>query len=195
MGKMVLQTYAPSSAQYGFHFWGNQENIFTPVIRQQIRNLQVSDKGHYTVYLPAYDDRRLVKRLSAFKQTKWQVFSKHNQKPVEIDNIKIQPINNEVFTESLATSSGIICGAGFETPAEALHLGKKLLVIPMKSQYEQHLNAAALEVLGVPVLKSLKPKHHDFVSEWMSNGLAIKINYPDITQQIVDEVIHNHRGQ
>lgn len=50
----------------------------------------------------------------------------------------------------------MLCGAGFETPAEVLHLNKKLLVVPMKSQYEQHCNAAALKKLGVPVLKKVK---------------------------------------
>jgi hypothetical protein len=35
----------------------------------------------------------------------------------------------------------------FETPAEALFLGKKLLVIPMTGQYEQECNAAALAAL------------------------------------------------
>jgi hypothetical protein len=48
--------------------------IFTPVIRRQIRKAQVTDKGHYTVYLPAYDDGRLFNFLSHFKQVKWQVF-------------------------------------------------------------------------------------------------------------------------
>ncbi len=47
----------------------------------------------------------------------------------------------------------MLCGAGFETPAEALFLGKKLMVIPMKGQYEQHINAASLKELGIPVLK------------------------------------------
>jgi len=46
-----------------------------------------------------------------------------------------------------------------ETPAEAIFLKKKLIVIPMKNQYEQAFNAKALEELGVPVLKTLKKKH------------------------------------
>ena len=54
-----------------------------------------------------------------------------------IDNIIIRPVNNQDFVKSLSTCSGVICGAGFETPAEALFLKKKLLVIPMKGQFEQ----------------------------------------------------------
>jgi len=41
-----------------------------------------------------------------------------------------------------------------ETPAEALFFKKKLMVIPMKGQYEQLYNAECLKQLGVPIIKS-----------------------------------------
>ncbi len=192
MGRLILNNYAPGSAAYGFHFTSNGDNIFTPVIRSQVRDREVSDKGHYTVYLPSYDDKRLIKRLSAYKGIKWEVFSKHNKKQVTSGNITIYPINNEKFTQSMASSTGVLCGAGFETPAEALFLGKKLLVIPMKSQYEQHLNAAALKAMGVPVVKSLKSKHEPAIWEWLGQDKRVTVNYPDNTQEIIDMVIKKH---
>ena len=88
----------------------------------------------------------------------------------------------------MATSAGVLCGAGFETPAEALFMQKKVLVIPMKTQYEQHLNAAALKDLGVPVVKSLKEKHYEIIKDWIANGKPIKVNFPDNTQQVLDRV-------
>lgn len=191
-GKLILQNYAPATHRYGFHFRGDGDSIFTPVVRQQVRDHQVTDQGHYTVYLPSYDDKKLIKYLSAYKDVKWDIFSKHNKKPIAMKNIIIQPVNNVLFTASMAASSGVLCGAGFETPAEALYLGKKLLVIPMKNQYEQQLNAAALKELGVPVVKNLKPKNSDVISDWLENGKAIPVNYPDITQEIVDKVVERH---
>jgi len=192
MGKLILNNYAPGTAAYGFHFTADGKNIFTPVIRGQVREQEITDKGHYTVYLPAYDDKRLVKRLSAFKGVKWEVFSKHNKKTFTSGSITVQPINNEKFTKSMATATGVLCGAGFETPAEALFLGKKLLVIPMKNQYEQHLNAAALKAIGVPVVKSLKPKHEAVISAWLENDNRVTVDYPDITQQIIDRMMEKH---
>ena len=118
----------------------------------------LENKGHYTVYLPAYDDKRILKVLRECKGVDWQVFSKHNKKVIKEKNIIIQPINNEAFIKSMATSEGVLCGAGFETPAEALFMKKKLMVIPMKGQYEQQCNAAALKEMGVPVIKNLKEK-------------------------------------
>ena len=92
----------------------------------------------------------------------------------------------------MAQSAGVLCGAGFETPAEALFMKKKLLVIPMKSQYEQHLNAAALKSMGVPVIKSLKPKHNDTIINWIDNGKVINVNYPDNTREILERILEKH---
>ena len=195
MGKLILKNYAPVTAQYGFHFAKFDTNIFTPVIRQQVRQQAISNKGHYTVYLPAYDDKRLVKRLTEFPDVQWDVFSKHNKKTFKHKNVSIQPIDNEKFIKSMAESAAVLCGGGFETPAEALFMKKKLLVIPMKTQYEQQLNAAALKQMGVPVVKSLKPKHSEIILDWINNGKPIEVNYPDTTQKILDMVFKNHAPQ
>jgi len=186
IGRLILKNYAPVTAQYGFHFKAFDKNIFTPVIRQQVREQEITNKGHYTVYLPAYDDKRLIKRLSEFKDVEWDVFSKHNKKVFKHKNVSIQPIDNKAFIKSMAQSAGVLSGGGFETPAEALFMKKKLLVIPMKNQYEQQLNAAALKAMGVPVIKSLKPKHDEKIQDWLNNGQPVKVNYPDNTQQVLD---------
>jgi len=189
IGKAILKNYAPTTKQYGFHFKSYDENIFTPVIRKQVRDQKIKNKGHYTVYLPAYDDRRIIKVLKQFENTEWQVFSKHNKKRMTEKNITIRSINNEAFIKSMATSEGVLCGAGFETPAEALYMNKKLMVIPMKGQYEQHCNAAALEEMGVPVLKSLNLKHSDKIKNWIESENKIQVDYPDITEKIVNNVL------
>ena len=56
----------------------------------------------------------------------------------------------------------------------------------MKGQYEQQCNAAALAMMGVPVLKSLKEKHLDKIKSWTSNPQSIPVIYPDITENIID---------
>lgn len=191
-GKAVLKKYAPTTAQYGFHFKAYDNNIFTPVIRKEVRNQVVENKGHYTVYLPAYEDKRIIKVLKEIDYIQWEVFSKHNKKAYKEKNISLQPINNEAFIKSMATSTGVLCGAGFETPAEALFLKKKLMVIPMKSQFEQHCNAAALKDLGVPVIKSLKKKHLEKIMDWIDLDNIIEVNYPDCTEDILNNILAEH---
>ncbi len=192
VGKAVLHNYAPVTEAYGFHFEGYDKNIFTPVIRNQVRNAQPLINDHYTVYLPAYGDERIIEVLGEIKNIQWQVFSKHSQKEYKEKNIHIRPINNDDFIESLITCTGILCGAGFETPAEALYLKKKLMAIPMKGQYEQQCNAAALKAMGVPVIKSLKKKHADKIKAWVKGNQFIPVYYPDNTETIINMLIKKH---
>jgi len=192
MGKLILKNYAPNTAQYGFHFQAYENNIFTPVIRRQVRDQIIENKGHYTVYLPAYDDKRLIAKLSQFKNVSWDVFSKHNRKQFSSKNVTVQPIHNEKFIRSMAQSEGVLCGAGFETPAEALFMKKKLLVIPMKNQYEQQLNAAALKQMGVPVIKNLNDRYDMVINNWINSSRTVEVNYPDMTREIIDQIIEKH---
>jgi uncharacterized protein (TIGR00661 family) len=192
IGKAILKNYAPSDAKYGFHFKSYAENIFTPVVRKQVRELNIENNGHYTVYLPAYDDKRILKVLKQCGDTQWQVFSKHNKQLMGYRNITIQPINNEAFIESMASAHGILCGAGFETPAEALFMKKKLMVIPMKGQYEQQCNAAALKEMGVPVLKSLKLENVGKIMNWIQNGSTVDVDYPDNTEILINHILSIH---
>ncbi len=186
---MVLRYYAPCKTGVGFHFKSFAENIFTPVIRKEIREAAVTNLGHYTVYLPAYDDKKLISFFSNFKNVQWQIFSKHTKKSYLSDNCLIKPVSAEEFTSSFISCNGILCGAGFETPAEALFMGKKLLVIPMKHQYEQHCNAAGAAQLGVPVIKKLKKKYIHIVDAWLNDPKAIQVNYKDETNKIIDQVL------
>lgn len=191
-GKLILKRYAPTATHYGFHFAAFDENIFTPVIRKEIRNTEVKQKSHYTVYLPAYDDEKLIKRLKQIEDVKWHIFSKHTRQKYKDKNIRIKPIENESFIKSFAGCEGMLCGAGFETPAEALFLNKKLMVIPMKNQFEQQCNAAALDMLGIPVLKNFKKKQIPKIQDWVQNGKSLEISYPDITEEIIDMVLAKH---
>ena len=193
MGKFIMKNYAPVSDSYGFHFKKYHESIYTPVIRKAIRELEPTNDGHYTVYLPSYDDAHLLKHLSKFTDVQWDVFSKHNNQGFQYKNVKINPIHSDTFVQSMASSAGVLCGAGFETPAEALYLEKKLLVIPMKNQYEQHLNAAALGEMGVPVIQSLKRKYEYEIELWLNDQSRIDVSYPNNTMQIIETIINKYK--
>lgn len=195
VGESVLKYYAPVTAAYGFHFEAFAENIFTPVIRKEIRDAAVSDEGHYTVYLPAYDDKILVKHLSFFEGVQWKVFTKHSKEAYTFKNIDVMPIENDAFIKSMASAKGVLCGAGFEGPAEALFLGKKVLAIPMHGQYEQHCNAAGLKRLGVPIITELSRKFYNDISLWLNNEQNIYVHFPDQTANIVSLLISNHARQ
>jgi len=192
IGQVALRRYAPTTHQYGFHFKRYEGDIFTPVIRKEIRNIKPENQNHYTVYLPAYSDKKIIKFLTKFPEIHWQVFSKHTTHSYIEGSISVHRIHNERFIKSLATAEGVFCGAGFETPAEALFLKKKLLVVPMKNQFEQLCNAAALQEMGIPVIKNLKQKQIHTFKSWLDSSETISVNYPDSTQKIIDIIFNNH---
>lgn len=185
VGEWLIHNYAPAHHHVGFHFERYDEFIFTPVVRSFIRELSVKQKDHYTVYLPAYDDKKLVPLLSRFANVQWHVFSKHTKTAYNVGKLSVFPVNNKKFVESLTSSKGVLCGAGFETPAESLFLGKKLMVVPMKAQLEQHYNAAALKKMGVPVLKKVKKKQLLKIEQWLDSSDIIHVDYPDVTSEAV----------
>jgi uncharacterized protein (TIGR00661 family) len=189
VGEWVLHNYAPTDANVSFHFERYDKDMFTPVIRSAVREARASVNEHYTVYLPAYDDKKLVPLLAKLPQVKWHIFSKHTKKAYHVGKLSVYPVNKDEFAASMTSCKGVLCGAGFETPAEALYLGKKLMVIPMKSQLEQHYNAASLKQLGVPVLKRLKKKSLEKIQAWIDSEATITVDYADDTAQAVERAI------
>ncbi|MCW5910961.1 MAG: glycosyl transferase [Cyclobacteriaceae bacterium] len=192
-GEWMLKNYAPVKKYVGFHFDEYDKNIFTPVVRTAIREAAPNDHGHYTIYLPAYDDKKLVQLLLKIAKVKWHIFSKHTKKPYHVGRISVYPVSGHDFIESVVTASGVLCGAGFETPAEVLHLNKKLLVVPMKSQYEQHCNAAALKKLGVPVLKKVKKKSIKKIECWLEEVKPLNISFEDVAGKAVEKALSKFR--
>ncbi|MFD2161846.1 glycosyltransferase family protein [Paradesertivirga mongoliensis] len=188
----VFKHYAPTTHQIGFHFETYDSFINTPVIRSEIRSLETNDFGHITVYLPAYHDNLLVNFLKRIPEVRWEVFSKHSKRTYTDKNVFVQPINNQQYNKSLANSSGLLTGGGFEGPAEALYLGKKVLVMPMKYQYEQLCNAEAIKQMGVPVIYSLDDDFIPRVKSWLHCPDKVSVHFPDSTSDIVADMVEKY---
>lgn len=189
--ELLLKYYSPTDHHIGFHFDRYDDFINTPVIRSGIRSLEPKNMGHYTVYLPAYDDRTLVKYLSQV-DVPWQIFSKRQKTTYQEGNVQVNPVNNEAFNQSMANCEGLLTGGGFEGPAEALFLQKKVLMIPMKDQYEQQCNALAASKLGVPVIYDVDDTFVSKIKNWVEGDNHIKVNFPDETAAIVENMVRKY---
>jgi uncharacterized protein (TIGR00661 family) len=60
-------------------------------------------------------------------------------------NLEFRAPSTEGFLTDLASARAVVCTAGFTLMAEAMHLGKPLLVTPNQGIFEQRLNALFLE--------------------------------------------------
>ncbi len=188
LSRLILKHYAPFSKNIGLHFKATGDNILTPVINSEIRKLLAVKNKHYTVYLPSYDDHTLIEILTCFQDTAWEVFSKHCKDELKVRNVLIRPISRQDYLKSLSTSTGALCGAGFEGPAEALFLRKKLMVIPMKSQYEQQCNALALKSMGVPFIPEFSSRYIHKIDHWLKSDKIVNVNYPDHSALVIDKL-------
>ena len=189
LGELILKRYAPAQNSIGLHFDNYDKNIFTPVIRSDIRNAEPKDLGHVTVYLPAFGTMELMNFFKKIRAFKFHIFSKHISSSFEIDNLLFSPINLKGFSKSLINCHSIIMSSGFEGPSEALYLGKKLMVIPIKGQYEQECNAEALKKMGVPVFKKLDWETLVHIVNHLNYGNHTKMEYKNLTESIIENQI------
>ena len=185
MGEWVLRNFAPCDRAIGFHFEKYDDFIETPIIRQAIRNIIPEAGNHYTVYLPSFEPKRLIKCLSFNKNIEWHIFARNLDTPIQCDNFKIMPIDQERWLESFGTCQGALLGSGFEGPSEALFLGKKLMTIPIQGHYEQQANAAALKKIGVRVVDKITTAFRQEVQDWIAFDQPIKKYYPDNAAEIL----------
>ena len=193
-GELILKQYASASEYVGLHFTQYDDFIFSPVIKQEILQAEPTEKGHVTVYLSHYSDEVVLNELHKIKDISFEVFSKKVRQPTRSANVTLFPISNEGFTQSLIHSQGVITGAGFETPAEVLYLGKKLLVLPIKGQYEQLCNAAALKDFKVSVVDQIEVDFHSRILQWLSSPSTVPLQLSHNTYQIVQMAIEKGRA-
>ncbi|HEV2354207.1 MAG TPA: glycosyltransferase family protein [Puia sp.] len=191
VGAWILRNYARATEYVGLHFQQYDDFILPPVIKKEILQAEPRDKDYVTVYLSSYNDATIRQYLQPLKAWRWQVFSKEVARPVEDGNILFLPVSKGAFNKSLISCSAILTGAGFETPAEALYLGKKLMVMPIRGQYEQSCNAAALAKMGIPVLDALDAGFGQVFGAWMAQRKRPRLALDYSTEAIVSYLMHH----
>ena len=190
----ILNNYAPADSEIGFHFQRYAPEIRTPIIRRQVREALVTYVGHITVYLPAYGAQALLAVLGEIPEVRWEVFSRHWDMPTTKGNVRFLPASSDGFLTSMASSNGVLCGAGFETPSEALFLGKPLLVVPMKGQFEQQCNAAALAQMGVTTMPEFGAQSVETLRAWLDESKTVAVDYPDESREILLQALEGSKA-
>ena len=186
----VIANMSPSKYAVGFHFEPYDSFILPPIIRKDILDLELEDKGHYTIYLPSYSAEEIVAFTAQFPKHCFELFSRVEKEYVS-GNTTVKPVGVQAYLESFRTCKGLICGAGFEAPSEALHCGKKLLISPIKGQYEQASNAVGAERLGVSVFNSLDEEGALIWLHFLTSSKPIKIEFPDYAEELVQRLVNN----
>ncbi|MDG5768334.1 glycosyltransferase family protein [Balneolales bacterium ANBcel1] len=191
--EFLFSYFSPCNDYIGIHFDNYDYNIFTPLIHPVFYNIDISLMNHITVYHPAYHFKKWIPILNNLKDVEWHLFTRDIKENKQINNVTLKPFNHYEFAISMASSIGVITAAGFETPAEALHLGKRILSIPMKNQYEQQCNAIALEMLGALTVKKLHRGIDSTIYSWLSTPMPAPMNYPDVREDITQSILNMYK--
>ena len=186
LGNWVLNKFVKSTDYLGLHFESYDKNIYNPIIKDEIINAFPIDNGHITVYLPQYSIAFLSPYLLTQSKFNFEVFTKEVTQVTEYKNLTLLPIDNKTFTNSLIQCHGIITAGGFETPAEALYLKKKLLSIPILNHFEQECNGAAMQKLGVTVIKKIDKNFNQVFTEWVQAENKTQFTLTHSTEEIVN---------
>ena len=189
----AIKYIIPSNLGYGYHYKKYTDRIFFPIIRDKVRNLDISRSDEIIIYLPTYSPSNLIEVISQLPQNKkWTIFSAAVKSREIISKVNLEPLSEELFLEKFASCYGIVCAGGFATTSEAIFLGKPMLVVPVEAQIEQQFNAAALKKEGVTVIDRFSSKNIDHISKWVDSPKIFEIKYKDESKEIVEELINDY---
>ncbi len=189
----AIEYIIPSNLGYGYHYKKYADRIFFPIIRDKVRNLNISESNEIIIYLPTYSPSKLVEIIKQLPKGKnWTIFSPDTKSKQVISEVNVEPLSEDLFLKKFASCYGIVCAGGFATTSEAIFLGKPMLVVPVEAQIEQQFNAAALMEEGVIVIDRFSQKNLETISKWVDSPSIFKIDYKDESKEIVDTLINDY---
>lgn len=119
--------------------------LFPPILRREIFELQAREEAVFIVY-HTQGFESFNEMLRSFPQWTFLIYGWGEER---VDaNLHYRAFDRVAFLDDLARCAGVMATAGFTLMTEALHLGKPYLALPMRGQFEQHLNALLLDQLG-----------------------------------------------
>jgi uncharacterized protein (TIGR00661 family) len=124
----------------------NDTYLFPPILREEILQAPRSRGEHILVYQTAQTYEELLPVLRAINGETFFIYGLKSQG--EEGNLSFRAFDESRFINDLASARAVITNGGFSLIAEAIYLGKPILSIPIKKQFEQVLNALYVERLG-----------------------------------------------
>jgi uncharacterized protein (TIGR00661 family) len=183
VARWVLRNFAPADVALGLHWHSFDQPILPPVVPAYLPTEVSPAHDKVLVYLPFEDIEEVRRLLAPFDRHRFFIYHQASR-PAPESHLHVRPYSRGGFLQDLAESAGVITNAGFELVSEALHLGKKVLVKPLRGQLEQQSNAKALTVLGLgSTMRRLDP---DAVDAFLARRAGPTVRYPDVARLIAD---------
>jgi len=182
-----LRFYTPINSTISSHFYHFNQSILPPFIEKSLKNQNAVKvmKNTFLVYLAWEEQDQMISTLNTIKENEFIYYSSVD-KEVQIGNVTLKPYSNKYFKEDLIACNGLITNAGFQLPAEAIYLGKKILCKPLKGQPEQEHNAKTLKRLQHATVCSEFTKEE--IELWIRNGKQKKELYNESIDLMIEMI-------
>jgi uncharacterized protein (TIGR00661 family) len=123
--------------------------LHPPVLRPEIRTARPEPGEHLLVYQTSTSNEALPGILAGCgRECRIYGLRRDLKKEVREGNLRYRPFSEAAFIEDLRTARAVISGGSFTLMSEAVHLGRPMLSVPVKKQFEQTLNGRYLQKLG-----------------------------------------------
>ena len=120
--------------------------IVPPILRDEILKARPSRGEHVLVYQTSTSDRALIGQLNRLQAHKFAVYGL-GREGVE-GNCTLHAFSEQRFVRDLASARAVVTNGGLSLMHEAIYLGKPVLSVPVRHQFEQEMNARYLEHYG-----------------------------------------------
>lgn len=179
--RAMLRQFAPCDIPLGMHWEPIRADVIPPLIHAHSGDVEVKART-ILVYLPFEQIYEIHDLLRQFPGWHFKVFHPQARR-MDVENCSYFPPDRPGFQKAMQQCNGIIANAGFETSSEALAAGRRILVKPLRGQFEQTANALCLQRRGLgSMMKSMDP---DIVKSWLENSRPVQMNWPDIGAEVV----------
>jgi len=175
---LFMQNFAPATIRLGLH-WHHFGCPILPPIADTHEQEVTTVENKIVVYLGFEQQSAILDLITPFGDYDFYVYGKID-KAEDLGHIKLRPLSREGFLNDLSSCNGVITNAGFELASEAIHLGKKILVKPLKGQMEQLSNGKALEQLQLGMcMNGLQSEDWDNTHK-LTEQLWRQVHSPDL---------------
>jgi uncharacterized protein (TIGR00661 family) len=119
--------------------------VVPPLLREEVKKLSPTREDFYLTYMvnSGYGEEVLAFAKANPQLNIRAYWDKNEAAETEhpLPNLSFHRVHDKNFLRDMAACKGLVSTAGFESICEAMYLGKLVMVIPVKGQYEQACNA------------------------------------------------------
>lgn len=181
-----IDLFAPTREPIGMH-WARFSNRMLPPVIDTSLTISGRQSNQILVYYPFCPAQELIELLIGFDDFEFHIFHGEDRAS-EQRHLHFYAFSKENFHRIQKQCCGVIAAAGFELPSESIHLGQKLLIVPLKGQIEQQINAAILKLIKrACVVEHLS---REVVEKWLAAPQPQAKPYPEVAYAIAEWLIN-----